>query len=82
MEDEFVLPVTFKGKEWEFPARLLHYGYSVKLEVDMEGTKILFEPDEERNWRAVIPYEELEKYKKIKTELLKAVSEVIGELLQ
>jgi hypothetical protein len=54
MNDEFYIPVSFEGRDYNFPARLLNYGYAIKLEVDIEGTTILFEHDEERNWRALI----------------------------
>lgn len=78
MENEFMIPVTFNGKEMEFPARLLDYGYSSKLEVEIDGTKIIFEPDEERKWRALISYEDTTAGRKINIELLKAVAEVIN----
>lgn len=80
MDDEFMLPVTFNGKEMEFPARLLNYGYSSKLEVDINGSKVFFEPDEERNWRAVISYEDVMSNKKINKELLEVVISVINEV--
>jgi len=71
--DEFELPVSFNNKEFSFPARLLNYGYSYKLEVDIDGDKIMFEPDEERNWRALVAYEDINSNKKINIELLKAI---------
>jgi hypothetical protein len=80
MENEFLLPVTFKGKELEFPARLLNYGYSSKLEVELDGIKVIFEPDEERNWRVLISYEDLVANKNISRELLEAVAGVIQEI--
>ena len=77
MEDEFELPVNFNGKNLTFPAKLLNYGYTVKLEVDIEDTKVLFEPDEERNWRALISFEDLQANKKLNPELLKVIAQVI-----
>jgi hypothetical protein len=52
MED-FELPVTFKGKELLFPAHLAQLGYTYKVMVQVEHGQVVFEPDEERNWRAV-----------------------------
>lgn len=75
--DDFILPVTFNGEELEFPARLQQFGYTVKLEVEIKGTKVMFEPDEERNWRALISYEDLQANKKLDKELLEALAEVI-----
>jgi hypothetical protein len=80
MNDEFLLPVSFQGKEYNFPTRLLSYGYTIKLEVEIEGNTILFEPDEERNWRALIPFDDIPTAKKTNPELLKAVSEAIEEI--
>ena len=82
MEEEFQLPVTFKNKELSFPSRLLNYGFSYKLEVDIDNTKVLFEPDEERNWRALISYEDIMADKKISVDLLKAIASSIEEILR
>ena len=82
MDDGFELPVLFNKRELNLPARLLSYGYSYKLEVEVEGTKILFEPDEERNWRALIGYEEINANKKISVDLLKAIAFSIEHIMQ
>lgn len=80
MNDEFHIPVCFGGKEYNFPTRLLNYGYTIKLEVEIEGNTILFEPDEERNWRALVPFDEINTAKKTNPELLRAVAEAIEEI--
>jgi hypothetical protein len=82
MDEGFELPVSFNKKELSFPVRLLNYGYSYKLEVDIDGDKILFEPDEERNWRALVAYEEINTNKKINIELLKAIALSIEEIMK
>jgi len=80
--DEFELPVSYNNKELNFPVRLLSYGYSYKLEVEIAGKKILFEPDEERNWRALVAYEDLETNKKVSVELLQAIALSIEKIMQ
>ena len=82
MEEGFELPVSFNKTELNFPARLLSYGYSYKLEVEIAGKKILFEPDEERNWRALVAYEDLENNKKISRELLQAIVLSIEKIMR
>ena len=82
MEEEFQLPVSFNNKELIFPARLLNYGYSYKLEVSIDDTKLLFERDEERNWRALISYEDIMADKKISVELVKAIALSIEEIFK
>lgn len=74
MHDSFEIPVTYKDKDYNFPATLLNYGYTIKLEVDVDNTKVLFEPDEERNWRALISFEDIQANKKMDPELLKAIA--------
>jgi hypothetical protein len=82
MDEEFDIPVTYNNQQLNFPARLLAYGYSYKIEVDLKGTKVLFEPDEERNWRALVAYEEVQANKNMDRELLKAVAASIEEILK
>ena len=77
---EFELPVTFNGKEMEFQGKFLDYGYSSKIELDIEGTKVMFEPDEERNWRALISFDDLQSNKKLNADLLKVIAEAIDAI--
>jgi hypothetical protein len=70
MED-FELPVSYKGKEILLPARLRAFAYSYKIEVVIDGETIIFEADEERNWRVLTEQEA--GHKKPDPELLKAV---------
>ena len=49
------VPVTYKNQELIFNAKFLQLGYSYKFEVDVNGI-IFFEPDEERNVRAIIDW--------------------------
>ncbi len=77
MDNDFEIPVNFNGKEITFPAKLLNYGFTIKLEIEIEDTKVLFEPDEERNWRALISYEDLQANKKLNPELLKLIASEI-----
>jgi hypothetical protein len=80
MNDEFDIPVSFGGKEYNFPTRLLNYGHTIKLEVEIEGNTIFFEPDEERNWRALVPFDEITTAQKTNSALLRAVAEAIEEI--
>ncbi|HEX6193380.1 MAG TPA: hypothetical protein VFZ42_13490 [Chitinophagaceae bacterium] len=81
MQDEFILPVDFDGKTLEFPAKLITYGYSYKIEVDVFDTKVQFETDEERNWRAMITYDDVQLNKKLNSEMLKAIALKLEALL-
>ncbi len=55
MAESFTLVVNHKGKEYQLDSELRVYGYTHKIAINLEGEEILFEPDEERHYRAVIP---------------------------
>lgn len=82
MLDLFELPVEYNGKEFLFPAELLPMGFTHKIKVTVDGTEILFEPDEERNYRAMIT--DLEKFnqsnidKLLLQEICKTLDELFG----
>ncbi|MDE3182376.1 MAG: hypothetical protein KGM16_03060 [Bacteroidota bacterium] len=57
MEDTVEIPVTYKGKELILNASVLVTGYTHKFTVEVNGQAVIFEPDEERNYRAVIANE-------------------------
>ena len=54
MTDSFTLSVYYKGKTLELPARLIHQGYIHHFRVMINNTAVLFEPDEEGSYRAII----------------------------
>ncbi len=55
MDETFTLVVNYKGKEYQVDGELRVFGYTHKIAIKFEGREILFEPDEERNYRAVMP---------------------------
>jgi hypothetical protein len=57
-------------------------GYVVAFEVDVAGQLVMFEPDEERSYRAVLPAAQLTEGAKIEPGLLKAIAEVIESLIK
>lgn len=79
---EFELALNYKGKDLLLPVRLMNYGTSYKLEVEIDGTKVLFEPDEERNWRAMISYEDVQANKKMDTGLLELIARELDAILK
>ena len=55
MDGSFTLLVNYNGKEYQVESELRIFGYTHKIAINFEGREILFEPDEERNYRAVMP---------------------------
>lgn len=54
MQESFELPVRVRDKTVLLPAELRIWGYSHRILVILDGQVITFEPDEERNYRALI----------------------------
>ena len=55
MEEEFEIPVAYKNQQLFFKAKRLILGsYTQKIQVDVYGTEVFFEVDEERNYREYI----------------------------
>jgi hypothetical protein len=82
MDDILQIPVTYKGQEIDFEAKLLNMGYMYKIQVDVYGQQVLFEPDEERNFRAMLDPNDLEKGNYIEVGLLKAIAEVLESVVK
>ncbi|HEU4470198.1 MAG TPA: hypothetical protein VFR58_03870 [Flavisolibacter sp.] len=80
MDDVFDLPVLFRGEELLFPSRLLAQGYSYKVAVDINGQTIFFEPDEERQWRALADPDMVNAAKPVHPDLLQAIVEALEEV--
>lgn len=81
MDDSFELPVTYKGEELALETRLLMLGYIHRFEVNVGGIPVMFEPDEEGSYRALVSPEQVEaKGSPLKYELLQAVAEQLAAL--
>ncbi len=78
MEEEyFEIPVTYKGQDREFTSRLLITGYTHKIEVNVDDQLVLFEPDEDQNYRALLNESQSSQSGKIDVGLLQAIAAVI-----
>lgn len=80
MDEPFELPVMYKGEELLFPAELKQVGYTHRFVIDVYGQEVYFEPDEERNCRAIIEEDKLNK--QVSTELLRAIAETIESIVK
>ncbi len=78
--DIFELPVDYNGKELVFPAELLPMGFTHKIKVTVEGVDVLFEPDEERNYRAMAIDKERVNMEKLDKNLLQVICLTLDQL--
>lgn len=82
MDADLEVPVTYKNQELIFNAKFIQFGYSYKFDVDVNGILVFFEPDEERNFRAVIdPVIDYGNHK-IDKELIQLIAEALATMLQ
>ena len=82
MENTFELPVLYNDGELLFKAQLMKTGFTYKFAVEVEENNIVFEPDEEMNYRAIVDAEKLNDYKHVKPELLQAIAETLDQLVK
>lgn len=82
MYEDFDLPVNYKGIQQHFPARLEKRGYSFRFRVEVNDLVLYFEPDEERNYRAVFDTSVENPTDKIDTELVRAIADSIASITQ
>jgi len=75
------IPVTYKGEELSFPAKLLMTAYTYKVQVEVGGQLIIFEQDEERNFLAILDHNQLNTLKKVDVALLQAIATVIDSVI-
>lgn len=75
MYDTFELPVAYKNETLMMPAQLVQTGYTHGFKVDVDGQEILFEPDEEGNYRALVKADESQQ--EIRTDLLESIARAI-----
>lgn len=83
MDEPFEITVTHQKRTNTFAARLIRYGYTYRIQVSVFGVEIMFEPDEERNYRAVIdPVQQVHVKRDVDKELLKAIAEVLESIVK
>jgi hypothetical protein len=74
MDNTFEIPLTYKSKDISLPAEYISTGYSYKINVDVFGQVISFEPDEERNFRALVSYEDIQEARKVDKTLVEEIA--------
>jgi hypothetical protein len=79
--DEFEIPITYKGLDREFSAKVLHLGYTYKIQVEVGDVVMLFEPDESRKFRAVLANLEDDIAKPVDKELIEIIAQTLDSLL-
>lgn len=79
MNEVFELPVVYKGKQLHLPARLQQQGYVHRFLVEVVGEEVIFEPDEEGAYRAMVDPALMNKTK-IESDLLMEIAGALSSL--
>ena len=74
MDNKFEIEISYNSKHYIFPAELVATTYSYKVIVTVNGNNISFEPDEERNYRAILGYDNLVNAETIDKYLLQEIA--------
>jgi hypothetical protein len=80
MPDTFELPLQYNGKDITLNAELQAFGYTHKIKMAINEVDFFFEPDDEKNYRAVVALEDRDKAEKIDRHFLQTISETLHEL--
>ena len=76
MDEQVVIPVIFQGTELDFTATLQAWSYGFRFIVDVEGVEVIFEKDDEGEYRALVASGQ--PIKPPKVELIAAISQVLA----
>jgi hypothetical protein len=80
MDNSFDIEVQLQEKTYSFQGRLEAAGYTHRFHVLINGLEVMYEPDEERNYRAIINPADQHKIREIDMELIKLVGEKIQSI--
>jgi hypothetical protein len=79
MAETIEIPVTYKDQELTFKVHTVRFGYVHHIVVDVNGTPVTIERDEEGNYRA-IDYSQEMRDNKIDVGLVKAIVGLLESL--
>ncbi len=80
MDESFTITVSLDEQEYSFDARLVTIGYTHKFIVMINGIEVIYEPDEERHYRAIIQNTQQSSIKDKDIELIKAVGDKVESI--
>ncbi len=78
MSDNFIIPISYQGKEIEVPAVPIRTGYTMQFHVSIADTPLIIEFDEEKEYRVINPNPQSEI--KVDTELIDKLIETLSYL--
>ena len=80
MEKSFHIDIVYKGEEQVFEGRLIAAGYTHKFIINVNELEVTYEPDEERNYRAITNGGDLSKLTDTDKEIIGLICKRLEEL--
>jgi hypothetical protein len=78
MDSQFTFEVSANGNSKELTAMIVSWGYAYQIVVEVEGMEVTFEPDENREYRAIV--KEPDKVTASQKQLIPAIIETLNSL--
>lgn len=75
MEDGLIIEIDLNGEHLIFDARLQTSGFVHQIHINVSGIDVAFEPDEERNYRAIVQPAQLQALTKKDIAIIAAIGE-------
>ena len=79
MDESFSIEIVQKGQKLSFDARLVTVGYTHRFYVTINDLEVTYEPDEERNYRAMVNNKEHGHINDLDKELIQTVGDKIQQ---
>ena len=76
------LTVNYKGEERHYEATFRRYGYTYRIQVNVDDMPVDFEPDEEGQFRAIMSEPDKPAYGKMDSGLLQTIADELQATLK
>ena len=81
MPDQFKIGINYKNEDKEFPVTIVRLSYSYQLHVNVNEESLVFEPDENREFRWIkMSRQKEDKIKKLNAELIQFIIETLNKI--
>ncbi len=80
MDDIIEIPVVYKGEDHVFNAKMVNYGYTRRIQVQVNGRVITLEQDEEQRFRAITDQKPGDTFSIVERDLIIEIISVLDSL--
>lgn len=80
MENAFTIEIDVDGEQMIFDARLDNIGFVHKIYINVSAVDVVFEPDEERSYRAIVKPAQISSLTEKDKQIILAIGEELGRI--